>query len=594
MTRKVASPILQLIRPALIDPRMRGFADEELLGYFLDRRDESAFEVLMHRHGPMVLDVCRGVLGGGADVEDAFQATFLILAQKAASVRKAPSLGSWLHGVAYRVSLRVRTEAATRRKHEARAPVRQVRDADDLSWREVRAVVHEELGGLPERYRAPLVLCYLESATQEAAAGQLGLARSTLKERLERGRALLRARLVRRGLGPEALVVLSAWPAAAAGMSASLLSSTARAASLFGADRAAAEGLVSAQAAAVTQGVLKMMFLSKLTGAAAVLLGVSILTAGLGMGVYACRAEAGEHPGAAQAQQAEGAPPGVRGNEGEKPVKGPGEDPSGPAEGKGITGLLHRLGGLPDELIKGEKTDEQVVNDLFFSVLARAPTGAERATALKRLQGAGDRAAASRDLLWSLLNSKEFLRLHGLDDNPAASLRLLNDLSAQWEDKPRRGTGGAGTRKRELAFERFEEALYRRAFEEYWKTILANSTVGEMEKSVGAIKNRAVQMHVLDELERAVREMRKKLQEQKGDALEQAAVGDAEFLRRACLDVRGTLPTVLEMHYFLRDKHPAKRRTVLDLLRGAAKPQTSLIELQGALDRLIEEQWRDR
>src|SRR5262249_18170160 len=149
-----------------------------------------------------------------------------ILARKANAVRRAASLASWLHGVAYRTAWKARTGFARRRKHEGRVPVRAAAEAaDDFTWREVRQVLHEELSGLAERYRAPLVLCYLEGQTQDGAAAQLGLAKGTLKGRLERGRALLRARLVRRGLGPAALLAASGWPAAtaAAGVSPALV-----------------------------------------------------------------------------------------------------------------------------------------------------------------------------------------------------------------------------------------------------------------------------------------------------------------------------------------------------------------------------------
>src|SRR5262249_57387862 len=215
MAKAAASPILQFIRRVVEDPQVRQLPDGGLLQRFHAQRDQAAFHTLLRRHGPMVLDVCRGVLGDGPDADDAFQATFLVLALKGGSIRKGASLGSWLHGVAHRTALKARARSGVRRKHEARAPQRQAAEADDLSWREVRQVLHEELGGIPERYRGPLVMCYLEGATQECAAARLGLAERTLRERLERGRELLRLRLVRRGLGPAAILAVAAWPAAA-------------------------------------------------------------------------------------------------------------------------------------------------------------------------------------------------------------------------------------------------------------------------------------------------------------------------------------------------------------------------------------------
>src|SRR5262249_10238737 len=154
-----------------------------------------------------------------------------IFVRKAPPIRKTSSLGSWLHGVAYRTACRAQTEFARRRKHERLAVGREASAPDDLTWPEVQQVLHEELSGLSERYQAPLPLHYLQGKTLDEWAAQLGLAKSTLKTRLERGRALLRARLVRRGLGPAGVLLAAAWPAAArAGLPAALLGSTTAAA----------------------------------------------------------------------------------------------------------------------------------------------------------------------------------------------------------------------------------------------------------------------------------------------------------------------------------------------------------------------------
>src|SRR5439155_21233948 len=133
MAKAVSSPILQLIRRVALDQRGRQLSDHDLLQRFDGQRDEAAFHALLVRHGPMVLEVCRGVLGNEADAEDAFQATFLILARKAASIRKTASVASWLYGVAYRTALRARADAARRQRHEARAPGRSTAtDPDEL------------------------------------------------------------------------------------------------------------------------------------------------------------------------------------------------------------------------------------------------------------------------------------------------------------------------------------------------------------------------------------------------------------------------------------------------------------------------------
>src|SRR5262249_15071907 len=158
-------------------------------------RDEAAFAALVHRHGAMVLGACRRVVRNPHDAEDACQATFLILAHKAASIRKRDALGSWLHGVACRVARDLRAKLA-RRAAQPLAPgddVARPDGSDSLTWAEVRQALDEELRGLPEHYRAALVLCYLEGRSRDEAALQLGWSLPALRGRLERGRAMLHA-----------------------------------------------------------------------------------------------------------------------------------------------------------------------------------------------------------------------------------------------------------------------------------------------------------------------------------------------------------------------------------------------------------------
>jgi cytochrome c peroxidase len=323
MAKAVSNPILHFIRRVALDEKVRHLSDRVLLQQFRERRDEAAFGTLLHRHGPMVLGVCRSVLRSEADAEDAFQATFLILTRKAASIRKTTSVASWLHGVAHRTALKARAQSATREKNEARAPDRPVANPDDLAWREVQQVVHEEVTGLSERYRGPLVACYLEGKTQAEAAAHLGLAVSTLKERMERGRSLLRARLVRRGLGPAAILAAAAWPAAAsASVSVTLASSTVKAATLLVGGQTIVTA-ASASVAALTEGVLKSMLLTNVKFAALVLVGTALLAAGTGLTRFS--APAAEPPAADRPVREDGVRP----------------EPGKPSKGR----ILH----LPDE-----------------------------------------------------------------------------------------------------------------------------------------------------------------------------------------------------------------------------------------------------
>jgi RNA polymerase sigma factor (sigma-70 family) len=176
-------------------------SDGGLLERFIAARDAEAFRALIHHHGPMVLGVCRRVLHHEQDAEDAFQATFLVLVRKAASIAKRPSLGSWLYGVAYRVSMKAKMRAQRRRAHERLAVNKSTQDGhEEVLWRDLKPVLDEEIHRLPERYRAPIVLCYLEGRPYAEAAEQLGCSKGTIAQRLVEGRERLRERLTRRGV----------------------------------------------------------------------------------------------------------------------------------------------------------------------------------------------------------------------------------------------------------------------------------------------------------------------------------------------------------------------------------------------------------
>jgi RNA polymerase sigma factor (sigma-70 family) len=247
--------------------------DRELLDRFASDRDEAAFAALVGRHGPMVLGICRRVLRNAHDAEDACQATFLVLARKAGSVRNRDALAGWVHGVACRVARRLKSDTARRVARECRGvPAPQADAAAEATWREVRAVLDEELALLPEAYRAALALCYLEGLTQDEAAGRLGWTLGALRGRLERGRERLRARLSRRGLSLGAVLSAASLAEARPVVPPALVVSTVKAAAIVAAkDVASAGGVVPARAAALTEGVLRAMTIAKLKAGALLL-----------------------------------------------------------------------------------------------------------------------------------------------------------------------------------------------------------------------------------------------------------------------------------------------------------------------------------
>jgi RNA polymerase sigma-70 factor (ECF subfamily) len=268
-------PLLQLIRRIAAADPCAGLSDGQLLERFLARRDEGAFAALMDRHGPMVLAVCRGVLRDGHDAEDVFQATFLVLVRRAAAVRKRESVGSWLHGVAYRLSVRARREAARRRARDSRRAALMIAEpVDEALWGDLRPVIHEEVDRLPEKYRAAFVLCCLEGKTAAEAARLLDRPEGTVLSRLSRARERLRCRLTRRGVALSAgtVVTLLARDVAAAAVPDPLAAGTLKAAVLFASGSGAAAGAVSAPVLGHVHGLLKAMFLAKVKAVAVLLM----------------------------------------------------------------------------------------------------------------------------------------------------------------------------------------------------------------------------------------------------------------------------------------------------------------------------------
>jgi RNA polymerase sigma factor (sigma-70 family) len=287
MASAQTSDVIRDLRRAALLGNAMSMTDGQLLECFITRRDEAAFEALLRRHGPMVLNVCQRTVGNLQDAEDAFQAVFLVLARKAAVVVPREGVGNWLYGVAYRTARRAKAASS---RHYARE--KQVKDMPHPVFEQAHGsgdmelVLDEELNKLPAKYRLPVVLCELEGRTRKEVARQLKLPEGTLSSRLATGRRMLARRLTRRGiaLSAGAMAVELSQGASAACLPKTLIFSTMQAVSALTTASTLA-GVVSAPVAALAEGVLKSMMLTKLKTTAAIF--VLLAFAGIGAGLLA-------------------------------------------------------------------------------------------------------------------------------------------------------------------------------------------------------------------------------------------------------------------------------------------------------------------
>jgi RNA polymerase sigma factor (sigma-70 family) len=284
MVSEQLTRVLRQIHHLAAGLRAGEWSDGQALGRFVAAREEAAFCALVQRHGPLVWGVCRRILKHIQDAEDAFQATFLVLAQRAGSIRKPESVGSWLYGVAYHIALEARNRQVRRGTRE-----RQVENMPhppspaDTSWAQLEPVLDEELHRLPEKYRRPLVLCYLEGKSYRETAEELGWPLGSTSKRLARARELLRRRLTRRGVTLSAGILSAALTnRAAPAAPAALVHAAVKAGLLLVAGKPFAD-VVSAHALSLFQKAPQGMFLTKLKIATALVL----LLGGLGLGTLA-------------------------------------------------------------------------------------------------------------------------------------------------------------------------------------------------------------------------------------------------------------------------------------------------------------------
>jgi RNA polymerase sigma factor (sigma-70 family) len=291
--------------------------DRQLLDAFAASRDEAAFGELVARHGPLVLRVCRRVLRQQQDAEDAFQATFLVLARSASSIRQREAVAGWLHGVAYRTAMKARRGAARRRNHEVQSVGRTPPSASP-TWDDVQAVLDEEIQRLPEVFRTAFVLCVLEGKTVVVVAAESGCKENTVAGRVKRARQRLRSQLEGRGIKLGALLAaLSLAESGRAAVPASLAETAIRFGLLVAAGGSAA-GVIPARVAALATGVTRAMLLNKATIATAVLLTVGLLAGAASLTCRALAARETEKPPATEKAPDQKTEPGARKDDAKK------------------------------------------------------------------------------------------------------------------------------------------------------------------------------------------------------------------------------------------------------------------------------------
>ncbi|HEY1861477.1 MAG TPA: RNA polymerase sigma factor, partial [Gemmataceae bacterium] len=307
MTSGRLSPVLRHLRRMVPPPVPNGVSDAELLSRFVRHNDEAAFELLLWRHGPMVWSLCRRILPDFHEAEDAFQAAMLVLARKAGSIHKKRSPASWLYKVAYRIALRARADSSRRVQCEQRArpwPSCEFTSEPDNGFAELRPLIDEGLNDLPEKYRAPVVLCYLQNKTNEEAARLLRWPVGTVKTRLAKARELLGGWLRRRGviLSTAGLTASLFPPTSPAALPAGLLSATVKAAMLVSAGLIGATA-VSVRSLLLMEGAIQAMFWTKIKIATAVVVVAAVAGSGIGLFSYQTRGADDDGQSAPTAQQ---------------------------------------------------------------------------------------------------------------------------------------------------------------------------------------------------------------------------------------------------------------------------------------------------
>jgi RNA polymerase sigma factor (sigma-70 family) len=559
-------------RPAGLIPALRRVvlasaadrSDGQLLGAFVADRDGDAFAALVRRHGPMVLGVCRRVVRDRAAADDAFQAVFLVLARRAAGVRPRERVGNWLYGVAHRTALKARAVLARRRSREKQVDPMPEPAAPDVrgpaspgDWADLRPVIDEELARLPEKFRTPVVLCDLEGRPQREVARQLGLPPATLATRLAAARRTLAQRLTRRGvaLSGGAVAALLTAHGTAGAVPPAAVHTLVRAVEAVAAGGAVLPG-VSAAAVQLSEGVIRMMLLTKLKAVAVVALTAAALSGGLGLGLVPAVA-AGDDPAPARAVKVMPAP------------RPPAADPPGPPPGPVddvtfLKRLVLDLRGTPATDIEtllfaadGDGNKRAKVTDWLLDDIGGGP--AARWARLRLAQDTSGRARGEvlvlkdepRDRVKAVAFTPDGKQVvvEGTVDFDVVAGRVADFIEVFDPVGPRSFNFTVADKDAKPG-----DVLY-------WFEAAADPKNPQVVKllSDGAVRvwdaadGKAARADVLYSLVRR-------------DRSASMAESDLDFLKRVTTAARGTPPTALEEKYFAEDKDPKKREKLVDLL----------------------------
>ncbi len=559
-----ADRLMPTLRRVVLARQSAARSDGDLLGAFVTSRDAEAFAELVRRHGPMVLGVCRRVVGHRATADDAFQAAFLVLARRAASVRPRERVGNWLYGVAYRTALKARTVLARRRSREKQVDVMPepiAPAAPAPAWTDLQPVIDEELARLPDKLRLLVVLCDLEGRPQREVAKHLNVPPATLATRLATARRTLAQRLTRRGvtLSGGALAGLLGAHASASAVPRALAAGVVRAVEAV-ATGGALNSLVSANALQLSEGVMQMMMLAKLKAVAVMAAVALALTTGLGMGLMP--AAAGDEPGTgAPARAKAGGPPAAPTGSLDNHTAGRPKDRGAPEPGADDTTFLRRL------CLDVRGTPPTEVEQWFFAsdgdddkraklVDWMTEDDAAKLALAKRLGVPPDRIRVVRARLSADGRYVELL-VEATGDRVVKPLNLKINVNA-----PERITDVA------TALTNPDAALTART--------LTVWIAPDVKTAKPATVEQVYTWKRFDTLDDTTGKLfqdapTERLQVWDFVVNEWFAVfddndTDAEFLKRVLLDVRGSGPTALEQKYFGEDKNPKKREKLIDTL----------------------------